>query len=224
MIKQSPLRKQTGFTIIEVLVVIVIAGAVLTFGYQMLQTLWSGSMTPAAPLQFEGVFKTAREFSMSHGDTITLEINLDAKTAGLRKYDHLLEIEADTTLNFLYAGRENRTSRFRVKPEKTEEEKPQPDWIQKHKALPGEIEGIYSVSGMRLKGPVILIHFYPNGTSDSVIIHFSESEKFLYLPRQNIPAKFLYNLDITSFTQETETDGKDLKDNGQKNQSAEPIQ
>ena len=192
-------KKKRGFTIIEIMVVLVIAGAILTFGFQILQTLGAGNLTPAAPMQFEGTFKMAREYAMSRGETLTFELNLDSQQAGLRKYDHRLENEADTTLNFLFQGRESKMYKFRNENRmQASEEDAQPEWITRPQNLPGTITNIYSVSGMKLKGPVIYAHFYPNGTSDSLILQLDEEEKYLYLPRQNIPARFLHDLKLNS--------------------------
>ena len=82
--------------------------------------------------------------------------------------------------------------------EETNEKADQDEWLLEPTSLPANLSHIYSVSGLELIGPKIYVHFYPNGTSDSIIFEFDrEEQKYLYLPRHSMPSVYLDDLKIT---------------------------
>lgn len=180
------IRHRAGFTLIELMVVLVIGGSLLLLAYNLLTSFMSARLSGNQDIAFEGYFQDARRQALITAKTLTLEINLDKKTFGLREYDSRLELNPDASLQQLADMKRYRTYREADK-EKEAEEKPKPKWINGEKKMPRALHKILSSSGLELTGPLIFIHFYPTGNSDSVILQFGETNpNYVYIPRYNL--------------------------------------
>jgi len=177
------------------MVVIAILGTLFFVVYQLLTGIWTEDMSGGSSLKLEGLFKRGREKAFSEGKHLILELNLEKKKMGLRE-----KSETEHKMGQIFAE-EN--------PELIEEEIPEEDlseeereekkakWVVEPVNMPDDIVDIYSVSGLKLEAPVLFIHFYPNGTTDSVIFHLSSTEKpYLFIPRYNTSPVYLGSLDF----------------------------
>ncbi len=189
------------------MIVMVLIGAGMTTMYQLLQAVWAESFSGGTSLQIKQFFKFGRERALQEGSIITMVIDFEKKTTGLRLYNPSLEDFQDTAVNSLLqkkASQSSRISQFLDNIKKREEEfneekqlsEEKEDWILNPTPLPTDLEKIYSIGGVELTGPKIFVHFYPNSTSDSLIFKFKQNKRqYLYLPRYNIPAVYLDNLE-----------------------------
>ncbi|HRP69260.1 MAG TPA: prepilin-type N-terminal cleavage/methylation domain-containing protein [Turneriella sp.] len=183
------MRARRGFTLIELLVVLVIGGSLLVLAYNLLASFMHERLSGNQDMAFEGYFQDARRQALIQAKTLTLEVNFDKRTFGLREYDPKLELAPDAALKELAE-----IKRYRYEREKDREfeemsgkEKPQPKWIYSEQKLPTVLKKILSSSGLELAGPMVWIHFYPTGNSDSVILQFGETApNFVYIPRYNL--------------------------------------
>ncbi|MCS6972374.1 MAG: hypothetical protein NZL89_05045, partial [Leptospiraceae bacterium] len=132
------------------------------------------------------------------GKTLTLEINLDKKTFGLREYDPKLELTTDAALQQLAEIKRYRSDWARDRERAAEEPKlPKPKWIYPPRRIPTVLTKILSSSGLELTGPLLFIHFYPTGNSDSVILQFGETNPYyVYIPRYNLAPVYLNELTV----------------------------
>ena len=65
--------------------------------------------------------------------------------------------------------------------------------------LPPDIEEFYSASGIKLTSPLIFLHFYPDGTSDSIIIKYKDRPKpYHFIPRNGGKGVFLADIENLS--------------------------
>ncbi len=192
------------------MVVIVIVGALMAIGYQLLKTVWAEQFSSSSPQQIEELFKYSREMAMAKGKILSLVINLDKKELGISYFDPAKERQADDNLQKMWLkenssllSEEERQIRGYEDDddddldEKIKERLKSRRWLVELQRIPGGLEKIYSVSGLVLNGPLVNIHFYPNGTSDSIIFKFKDRAKpYLYLPHQNTAAVRLQKVDF----------------------------
>lgn len=180
------IRARAGFTLIELMVVLVIGGSLLLLAYNLLTSFMQARLSGNQDIAFEGYFQDARRQALILAKTLTLEINLDKKTFGLREYDSRLELNPDAALQQLADLKRYRYERERDK-EKDKEEAPKAKWINSEQKLPTVLKKILSSSGLELAGPIIWVHFYPTGNSDSVILQFGDTTpNYVYIPRYNL--------------------------------------
>ncbi len=182
----SRLRKRRGFTLIELMVVLTIGGALLLLAYNMLTSFMQARLSGSQDIAFEGYFQDARRQALILAKTLTLEINFDKKTFGLREYDPRLELNPDASLQQLAEMKRYRQDREWDR-DKAKEEAPKAKWINPERKIPTVLTKILSSSGLELTGPIIYIHFYPTGNSDSVILQFGDTNpNYVYIPRYNL--------------------------------------
>ena len=191
------LRARAGFTLIELMVVLVIGGALLLLAYNLLTSFMQARLSGNQDIAFEGYFQDARRQALILAKTLTLEINLEKKTFGLREFDPKLELNPDAALQQLAEMKRYRYERERDK-EKEKEEAPKAKWVNAEQKLPTVLKKILSSSGLELAGPIIWVHFDPTGNSDSVILQFGDTNpNYVYIPRYNLAPVHL--TDIQSF-------------------------
>lgn len=180
------LRKRRGFTLIELMVVLTIGGSLLLMAYNLLTGFMQARLSGSQDIALEGYFQDARRQALILAKTLTLEINFDKKTFGLREYDPRLELNPDASLQQLAEMKRYRQDREWDR-DKTKEEAPKAKWINAERKIPTVLTKILSSSGLELTGPIIYIHFYPTGNSDSVILQFGDtSPNYVYIPRYNL--------------------------------------
>jgi len=195
------LRRQKGFTLVELMVVLVIGGSLLLMAYNLLTGFMQAQLSGNQDIAFEGYFQDARRQALIQAKTLTLEINLDKKTFGLREYDPKLELNPDSSLQQLAEIKRYRNNRT-IDDDRDKEEKPKPKWVNPERKLPTVLTKILSSSGLELTGPILYIHFYPTGNSDSVILQFGETNpNYVYIPRYNLQPVHLSQL--TTFERQT---------------------
>ena len=193
-----------GFTIIELLVVIALLGAMMTLAYQMLQSVWAEKFSSNKPLQIKQLLNFGRLKSLDTGSTLTLVLNFEERKMGIHYYKPELEAEQDEAIESL--SKTNSQLSYRIqkllqqKQDRSnllKEKKIEIEWLVEPTNLPTTLLKVYSVGGSEIKNKKVYIHFYPNGTSDSVILEFNEAvaQKYLYLPRYNIPFVYIQSLD-----------------------------
>ena len=181
-----------GFTLIEIMIVMVIGSAMLLLAYNLLTTFLKDRTSGSQDIAFEGYFLDARRLALIDGKTLTLEINYATKEFGLRLYEPKLEKAGDSALKQLTEIKNFQKRNSGIEDTPTGEEAVKPQWIHPPRKIPKVLTKVFSVSGLELTGPLIFIHFYPNGTSDSLILQFGEKgDNFLYIPRYNIPPVYL---------------------------------
>ncbi len=186
--------QRAGFTLVELMVVLTIGGALFILAYNLLTSFMSARLSGNQDIAFEGYFQDARRQAIINSKTLTLEINLDKKTFGLREYDPKLELNPDASLQQLAEMKRYRFDRERDR-ENAEQEKPKPKWITSEKKIPTVLTKILSSSGLELTGPIIYVHFYSTGNSDSVILQFGETNpNYVYVPRYNLQPVHLPDL------------------------------
>lgn len=166
----------------------------MTVVYRVIDTVLSRKLSQNAALSLDGLFRSGRERAISGGETLTLELNLEQESIGLRKYKE--EIDRKTP------AAEEELEEFDPEYEEIRENLV---WITGPGQLPGDIEAFYSTGGIEMTGPLINIQFYPNGTSDGIVLKLSTGG-FLFLPRQNVPARKIDKL----FVAEDEEDQLDF--------------
>ncbi|MFZ5631034.1 MAG: type II secretion system protein [Spirochaetota bacterium] len=188
------LRRRQGFTLVELMVVLVIGGSLLLMAYNLLTGFMQAQLSGNQDIAFEGYFQDARRQALIQAKTLTLEINLDKKTFGLREYDPKLELNPDSSLQQLAELKRYRLDRA-IDEERDKEEKPKPKWVNAEKKIPTILTKILSSSGLELTGPILYIHFYPTGNSDAVILQFGETNpNYVYIPRYNLQPVHLNQL------------------------------
>jgi len=167
----AKIRLRRGYTLIELIVVIAIIGSIMTLGLKLLQSLWQKQSTGVTSLEFIQVLNLGREKALAEGKRYCLTINIDKRTMELDLYD---------------PARERITADFEqaLKYDTGEKEKPKTSEPMFRSNLPADFEGFHSTSGIKLTAPVIFIHFYPDGTSDSFIVKYKNRQKpYWYIPR-----------------------------------------
>lgn len=178
------------------MVVLVIGASLLLMAYNLLTGFMQAQLSGNQDIAFEGYFQDARRKALILAKTLTLEINLDKKTFGLREYDSRLELSPDAALQQLAEIKRYRNELSIDKERSIDEaEKPKPKWINPERKIPTVLTRILSSSGLELTGPIIYIHFYPTGNSDSVILRFGETNpNYVYIPRYNLQPVHLRQL------------------------------
>lgn len=188
------LRRRQGFTLVELMVVLVIGGSLLLMAYNLLTGFMQAQLSGNQDIALEGYFQDARRQALIQARTLTLEINLDKKTFGLREYDPKLELNPDASLQQLAEIKRYRIDRA-VDTDREKEEKPKPKWVNPERKIPTVLTKILSSSGLELTGPILYIHFYPTGNSDAVILQFGETNpNYVYIPRYNLQPVHLNQL------------------------------
>lgn len=188
------LRRRQGFTLVELMVVLVIGGSLLLMAYNLLTGFMQAQLSGNQDIALEGYFQDARRQALIQAKTLTLEINLDKKTFGLREYDPKLELNPDASLQQLAEIKRYRIDRA-VDTDREKEEKPKPKWVNPERKIPTVLTKILSSSGLELTGPILYIHFYPTGNSDAVILQFGETNpNYVYIPRYNLQPVHLNQL------------------------------
>ncbi|MFO1480587.1 MAG: prepilin-type N-terminal cleavage/methylation domain-containing protein [Turneriella sp.] len=188
------LRRRQGFTLVELMVVLVIGGSLLLMAYNLLTGFMQAQLSGNQDIALEGYFQDARRQALIQAKTLTLEINLDKKTFGLREYDPKLELNPDASLQQLAEIKRYRIDRA-VDTDREKEEKPKPKWVNPERKIPTVLTKILSSSGLELTGPILYVHFYPTGNSDAVILQFGETNpNYVYIPRYNLQPVHLNQL------------------------------
>ncbi len=192
-------RARHGFTLIELLVVLVIGASLLVMAYNLMVSFMHDRLSGSQDIAFEGYFQDARREALIRAKTLTLEINLDKKTFGLKEFDPRLEKEVDAAIQTLSEMKRYRTDRaidIERDKETDEEKTPKPVWINSVQKIPTVLTKIFSSSGLELAGPIVNIHFYPTGNSDSVILQFGETNpNYVYIPRYNLQPVHLSSIE-----------------------------
>ncbi|MDH5716564.1 MAG: prepilin-type N-terminal cleavage/methylation domain-containing protein [Spirochaetia bacterium] len=192
---QQKTAARKGYTLIELMVVIAIIGSLLFLTYQLLTGIWRDKFTGDSGLQIEGLFEKGREYAFANGKTLVLEINLEKEEMSLREKKEMEKGPSQIySEKFTDDYRKNQSD----KEEDNEEgEENETKWLIEPVNIPDDISDIYSVSGLKLIGPVIHLYFYPNGTTDSVIIQFNRTvNQYMYIPRHNTTPVYIDNLDF----------------------------
>lgn len=184
------LRKK-GFTLIEILIVFSLASVLMLFGIRLLNTFTDFSFETSAYKNIDYYFLITRKKALSTGKKYTLELNLEEKIFGVREFIPRLDNTFDTTTDTLSEDSYDRTlkeSKVKISTdEDSDEENKSIDWFIARQRLPKNFEKAFSISLLEIKGPILRLFFYPNGTSDSIIFQYSESghKKYFYIPNNN---------------------------------------
>ncbi len=202
----SQLSQDQGFTLIELLIVMTIVGSLMALTYQLLQSVWSSEFSSTTSAEVRQLFPFAKSKALDTGKIISLEIDFTERTMGLMYYLPTHETAQEDTLQELL--QDNIDSSYRLKKfaksrEEQEENQDdsinsnQPEWLVEPTSLPSNLIALYSGSGFLLSSKKVYIHFYPNGTSDSIILEFDQAQenRFLYIPRSNLAPQYLDSLD-----------------------------
>lgn len=173
-------RARPGYTMIELMIVVAIIGSIFTLTYQLSKTFISSKIAAVTPQEISALASHAREKAMASGETLTLEFNLDKRSMGLRSFDPAIETVGEPP-----------PARYDL----DEDESDGKNWIFEGIDFPSDLTAFYSVSGVELSGPYIYFHFYPNGSSDSIIFFYEGREKpYYYISRYNVPGVELDDL------------------------------
>ena len=186
------------------MIVLTLVGSLLALLYQVLQAVWAENFSANTSLQIKQFFQFGRDKALANGRIMSMHIDLEKREMGMKVYDPLFEDEQDSAIYSLaeqnseisYAAEEilRRVEdiKLQISEEEETEEEDQEEWFLEPTPLPSGLKRIYSMGGLELIGPKIYVHFYPNGTSDSLLFEFDrEKQKYLYLPRYSIPAIYL---------------------------------
>ena len=170
----------------------------MTFGYQMLGTFMSEKLSTTGNISLESLFKSGRERALATGQILSLHIDLENEKMGLMDFDPRFESGSDPALTALTEIQRRKRAGVKEENQAKDDEK-EPKWHFSMRSFPIGIQKLYSPSGLELQGPVVYVHFYPDGTSDSLIFELSrEDNRFLYLPRYNVSARYLPFLPLPS--------------------------
>ena len=193
-----------GFTLIELGLVIFFASVLIIFGSSLINIFSSEKLNKNPQKELSFYFRIAREKAFSDGTKYTLEINLEEKTIGLREFIPEIDYSIDSTVRDLTISQARRNL-LEIEYEDEEElyeklkkNNKKKKWIIKKQKIPNTVTKVYSVSNLEIKGPVIYLFFYPNGTSDSVVFEISikDKKKYIYLPRYISSSKTFYSQNL----------------------------
>ena len=197
------------------MIVLTLVGSLLGLLYQILQTVWAENFSANTSLQIKQFFQFGRDKALASGRIMSMHIDLEKREMGMKVYDPLYEDDQDKAIYSLaeqnseisYAAEEilRRVEdiKLEIKEEKETEDRDEEEWLLEPTSLPSGLKRIYSMGGLELVGPKIYVHFYPNGTSDSLLFEFDrEEKKYLYLPRYSIPAVYLDDFKVIREYQE----------------------
>lgn len=180
---RTTLKAKKGFTLIELLVVLAVIGTLMMILYKVIDAILSRKLSQNASLSLDGLFRSGRELAIRDGQTLTLEINTEQQTIGLRNFIPELDRNIQDPEQDLEIEEQQEELREKI------------NWFTGPGQLPSEITAFFSTGGLEISGPLIYIQFYPNGTSDGMVLELA-SGGYLFLPRQNVPARKLRNLSI----------------------------
>ena len=156
----------------------------MTLGLKLLKSLWQKQSNSVTSLEFIQVVNLAKQKSLSEGQVLTLLLN---------KEKNVMELS-----NFI-ADDERLSSESKLKTDESDDKNNAKKTIFRSN-LPPEIEDLYSASGIKLSNPVIFIHFYPDGTSDSFIVKFKNHEKpYFFIPRNGGSGVYLSEINNLSY-------------------------
>lgn len=195
----TDLRKKRGLTLIELIVVLAIIGSVMALGLQVLRSFWKKESTGVTPLEFVQLLNLAREKSISKGGILSLSINLEKKSMELKEYDPASESMAPA-----FPENPARQSQIENQDQGNEADQTGKKPAKKKEPLfrgnlPSEIDEFYAPSGIKLPGPILYLHFYPDGTEDAIIIKYKNREKpFQFIPRNGGQGTFMSDLNMTA--------------------------
>lgn len=183
--KSNKRRLRKGITIIELMIVITIIGSVLTLVYQMINSLLVSEAEGISSMGLSTITTNAREYALMNGEIVTLEFNQEERTMSLRTHLRQLESHFETEL-----------SRDEIKEQYADEI----EWLFEDIDFPSDLKSFYSISGIKLTTPYIFMHFYPNGSSDSIILFFEGREKpYYYIPRFDANGIYFTELKETGY-------------------------
>jgi len=156
----------------------------MTLGLKLLKSLWQKQSNSVTSLEFIQVINLARQKALSEGRVLTLVLNKDKNIMELSNYNVNDErISSDSELQKKETENKNNSKNTLFRSN-----------------LPPEIEDIYSASGIKLNNPVIFIHFYPDGTSDSFILKYSNRTKpYFFIPRNGGSGAYLSEINNLSY-------------------------
>ncbi len=188
--------------------IIGLVGIASAITFNLLKSILSSKLSVNTSLEITQIFTHGRHKAMAEGKTITFIIDRGNQKMGLKYYNPSFERAEDEELDRLAQTKAQDSYRLRELIEKINEQDDSKDkdkkeekekWIVENANLPNNIQGIYSLSGLKITNRVLYIHFYPNGTSDGIIIEFeNKKNKYLYLSRYNIPAKYTKQLHFSN--------------------------
>ncbi len=176
VVVQQPVKgHRSGFTLIELMVVITVSGALFFISLKILQGLLGKSVSGATEISWEGILYHARELSMQRGEILSLVIRGEKKTFVLTEFQPAQEGIAENEIS---------------EPKNPKAENPDP--ILPEKNLPFRIRSVRNAAGFTIPGETHTIHFYPDGSNDSVFIEIDREEnRFLYIPPYRNKAIYL---------------------------------
>lgn len=178
------------------MVVIAIVGSVMLVLSSLLSDLLNRRMTQNDKIELTGIFHHARKEAMSRGKILTLEMNMESGKFSLRFFNPDVELEgSQSELNSDFVLRSY---------SKKEEDlnKSEKVYLVKPQNLPNGMKAIYNIAGEKEAGPLVFIHFYPDGTSDSVLLYFPNKDKpYLFIPSRNFDPIYLKNLSDSDYAQ-----------------------
>jgi len=158
----------------------------MTLGLNLLNSLWQKQRTGVTSLEMIQLINLAREKSLAKGAIYSLMINKEKKNMELALFNPEDERLASGIGDM-------KTSENPDKKKKSE--------VLFRSNIPPDIEDFYSTSGIKLSAPVLFLHFYPDGTSDSFIIKYNNRDKpWHFIPRNGGHGVFL--TDINSLRHE----------------------
>ena len=197
------------------MVVLVIAGAIMAITFQALSSILDKQINDKTSYEMATLFKYTRDYALGNGKIYTLELDLEKRNMGVREFHPELETEIDSSLQELWENRsqylyteedrkrlgiqikDNTSTSFENPTDEEDKEDIEVNWVIEKQSMPANLKKVYSVTGLELKGPLIYVHFYPNGTSDSLIFFYKGQDyPYLFLPRQGSRAVYLKKLRI----------------------------
>ncbi|MES0489928.1 MAG: type II secretion system protein [Leptospirales bacterium] len=186
MIKR--IKNRRGLTLIELLMVIVIIASGMTIVGNLLNSIWTEEFQSINQLELAQIVKIAREKALNDGVTYTMEFNFDKRRVGVKPIDPAKEGGDSLELPYYASVKED---------ELETDESEDSEWIIKPTAIPARLKAVLSTAGIPLQGPIVYIHFYPDGTSDPVILEFEGDKKpYFFIPRHASRGILLESIDM----------------------------
>ena len=194
---KKTLRKK-GVTVVEMMIVIIIISTLFSLLYELMKSIQPAGVSN---LDLRQLLDIGRKKAANNGKIISLHFNLVEKQITMTEYNPETESLKD---NIFKSASENYDKNFTERagtqePADENEKKENENILSQPLDMPGNIDSFLSVTGVEFKEGVINFHFYPNGTSDSMIIKFhNEKNKYMLIPRFDTGVVFFSNLgDLT---------------------------